>query len=423
MNSHPYFEGHALKDGKLWVNDAHKFLKTGKPLRDYGNAGQIEALIADLPIIAAKGYSNIAINCYWHHFNPSGNGQIEVSVEPLKKLIAAIQAQGMYASLSVETYGVGGGQIPEGFWANNPDALAVNHHGEFSSDTEYGYGTKVPSLFSEAYLTASRAYMTNLVAALGAENFLYFETTVEPQFMGAQWLDYSDAAKAAYTAWLKENGDADALPFPESFPASEEFRTCKSWNTFRAQALAGWINGDAQALRKGSSNPAIWVASDYLDAEDYTLQQRCGDPIELLRNMTETNIIQVNWAWCNIERKPNQKAYDRVKQVMQETGRDWVVTEHMTMNGADYFESDMDGLLRNTLENGTHFGWEFVDICADTDSPDTKPNDVLPGDFKPQHFSVYDADWNPKAPMKIVEDNWTEWMKLAIVSSASTVDA
>ncbi len=423
MKPHPYFKGHALNDGKLWVNGEHRFLKTGKPLRDYGNAEQIEALIADLPIIAAKGYSNIAINCYWHHFNPSGDGQIEVSVEPLKKLIAAIQEHGMYASLSVETYGVGGGQIPEGFWNNNPDALAVNHHGEFSSDTEYGYGTKVPSLFSEAYLTASRAYMTNLVAALGAENFLYFETTVEPQFMGAQWLDYSDTAKAAYTEWLKVNSGASALAFPESFPASEAFRTSKSWNTFRAQALAGWINGDAQALRKGSENSELWIASDYLDAEDYTLQQRCGDPIELLRNMTETDIIQVNWAWCNIDRKPNQKAYDRVKQVMQETGRDWVVTEHMTINGADYFESDMDGLLRNTLENGTHFGWEFVDICADTDSPDTKPNDVLPGDFKPQHFSVYDADWNPKPPMKVVEENWAQWMELAIVCTASTVEA
>ncbi|MEM1222004.1 MAG: hypothetical protein AAGH40_04515 [Verrucomicrobiota bacterium] len=419
MKKHGFFENHLLEHGKLWVDGKHKFLKTGKPLRNFGKAEDCEALIKDLPIIQSKGYSNLALNCYWHHFNPSGNGLIEVSVEPLKKLIAAIQEHGMYASLSVETYGVGGGQIPEGFWEKNPDALAVNHLGELVSDTEYGYGSKVPSLFSEAYLDASRAYMTNLVAALGAENFLYFETTVEPQFMGAQWLDYSEAAKAAYTHWLKDNADEDSLTFPESFPASDTFRQSKAWNTFRAQALADWINGDASALRKGSTRPSeLWVASDYLDAEDYTLQQRCGDPVELLRKMTEIDIIQVNWAWCNIDRKPNQKAYDRVKKVIQETGRDWVVTEHMTINGADYFETDMPGLLENTLANGTHFGWEFVDIAADLDSPETKPNDVLPGDFKPQHFSVYDAEWNPKPAMRAVEDDWDKWLELATAKNS-----
>jgi hypothetical protein len=421
MLTHPFIRNHHLEHGKLWVDGEHHFQKTGKPLRNFADAKQVNDLIVDLPIIAEKGYTNLALNCYWHHFDLTGNGQIEVSVEPLKKLITAIHEAGMYASLSVETYGVGGGQIPNGFWNNNPNALAVNHHGEFSSDTEYGYGTKVPSLFSQAYLTASRAYMTNIVKALGAENFLYFETTVEPQYMGAQWLDYSENAKAAYNEWLKHSGEEDADRFPDSFPASKEFRMSKSWNTFRARALAEWINGDARALRAGAENQAIWIASDYLDAEDYTLQQRCGDPLELLRHMTETNIIQVNWAWCNIERKPNQKAYDRVKQVMNETGRDWVVTEHMTINGADYFVSDMDGLLRNSLKNGTHFGWEFVDICADTDSPATKPNDVLPGDFKPQHFSVYDENWDPKPPMQFVENNWQQWMELIVAAKPTTV--
>lgn len=417
MKSHPFFANHVLKDGKLWVDGQHKFLKTGKPLRDYGNAEQIDALIADLPIIAAKNYSNIAINCYWHHFNPSGDGKIEISVEPLKKLIKAIRDAGMYASLSVETYGVGGGQIPEGFWEKYPNTLAVNDLGQEVSDTEYGYGSKVPSLFSEDYLNASRAYMTNLVAALGAENFLYIETTVEPQYMGAQWLDYSETAKVAYQAWVKDTGAENALPFPEEFPATEEFKMSEAWNSFRAYFLAQWINGDAQALRKGGDNAPLWIASDYLDAEEHTMPQRCGNPVELLRHMTETDIVQVNWAWCNVERKPNQKAYDRVRQVMEEEGRDWVITEHMTINGADYFDSDMPGLLENTLANGTHFGWEFVDICADTDSPDTKPNDVLPGDFKPQHFSVYDANWDPKPAMKAVEENWEKWMKLATAAS------
>lgn len=421
MKPHPYFEDHVLQNGKLWVKGEHKFLKTGKPLRNYGSAEEIDALIEDLPIIASKGFNNIALNCYWHHFNPSGDGQIENSVEPLKKLVAAIHSHGMYASLSVESYGVGGGQIPEGFWQKNEDALAVNHKGEFVSDTEYGYGSKVPSLFSENYLNASRAFLTNLVEKVGAENFLYFETTVEPQFMGAQWLDYSKTAENAYAKWIADNERHNALPFPSKFPASEEFMTSEDWNLFRAHFLASWINGDAEALRKGAGGTDLWVASDYLDAEEDTMLQRCGNPVELLRNMTGVDIVQVNWAWCNVARKPNQKAYDRVKQVMDETGRDWAVTEHMTINGADYFESDMPGLLHNTLENGTHFAWEFVDIAADRDSPDTKPNDVLPGDFKPQHFSVYDADWNPKPAMKAVDENWDEWVRLATEGSAAKV--
>lgn len=411
MKPHPYFKNHVLSAGKLWVDDAHCFVKTGKPLRDYSDAASIQLLIEDLPTIAAKGYNNLALNCYWHHFNPSGDGQIEVSLDPLRKLIKAIHAHGMYASLSVETYGVGGGQIPAGFWEKHPeDPLAVNHLGERVSDTEYGYGSKVPSLFSKAYLNASRLYMTNLVAALGAENFLYFETTVEPQFMGAQWLDYSNEAKRAYSEWLGQNTATKAMPFPESLPASETFCKSVAWNRFRAQALADWINQDSQALKAGSGNAGLWIASDYLDAEEHTMPQRCGDPLELLRNMTEVDIIQVNWTWCNIARQPNQKAYDRVRKIMAEQERDWVITEHMTINGSDYFESDMLGLIENTLNNGTLFGWEFVDIAADRDSAATKPNDVLLGDFKPQHFAVYDADWNPKPAMAVFEDNWAYWM-------------
>ena len=420
MKPHPYFKNHALSEGKLWVNGKHYFVKTGKPLRDYSDAESINLLIEDLETIAAKGYNNLALNCYWHHFNPSGDGQIEVSLDPLRKLIKAIQAHGMHASLSVETYGVGGGQIPEGFWEKHPeDPLAVNHLGERVSDTEYGYGSKVPSLFSKAYLNASRLYMKNLVAALGAENFLYFETTVEPQFMGAQWLDYSNEAKQAYSRWLGQNTDIEAMPFPDSLPASEAFCKSSAWNTFRAQALADWINQDSQALKAGAGNAGLWIASDYLDAEEHTMPQRCGDPVELLRNMTEVDIIQVNWTWCNIARQPNQKAYDRVRKVMAEYGRDWVITEHMTINGSDYFESDMLGLIENTLKNGTLFGWEFVDIAADRDSAVTKPNDVLPGDFKPQHFAVYDADWNPKPAMAAFEDNWAYWMQK--VQESSTV--
>jgi hypothetical protein len=414
MKQHPYFPHHILEGGKLWVKGRHIFLKTGKPLRNYADYAEAEQLIRDLPKIVAKGYRNLAINCYWHHFNPSGDGRIEVSLEPLKKLVTAIRAEGMYATLSIETYGVGGGQIPERFWTKHPEALAINHLGEPVSDTEYGYGSKVPSLFAKEYLEASRSFVKNMVTGLGAENFLYFETTVEPQYMGAQWLDYSDNAREAYTLWAESYPGGSALPFPHEFPAGDHFIQSEAWNLFRAQALAGWINGDARALRAGGGDAPLWIASDYLDAEEDTMLQRCGNALEFLRNLTEVDIIQINWSWCNIERKPNHRAYERVKQIMRETGRDWAVTEHMTINGADYSPSDMPGLLENTLQNGTRFGWEFVDIAPDKDSPLTKPNDILPGDFKPQHFSVYDENWNPKPAMAVVEANWDDWLQKAV---------
>ncbi|NDV61582.1 hypothetical protein G0Q06_03885 [Puniceicoccales bacterium CK1056] len=414
MHIHPYKTGHCLRDGRLYVNDEHQFLKTGKPLRNYGDPTEVRKLMADLPVIASKGYKNLAINCYWHHFNPSGDGRIEVSLEPLYDLLKAVDAHGMYASLSVETYGVGGGQIPQGFWDNNPETEAITHEGNPVRDTEYGYNTAVPSLFSPEYLHASRAYMKNLVEKLGAENFLYFETTVEPQYMGSQNLDYSRAARESYEKWLARNPELNPLPFPDKLPASQAFIDSKAWNIFRAQNLASWINGDARAYKEAANGAPLWIATDYLDAENGTMNRRLGDPVELLRNLTEINIIQVNWSWCNIRRKPNQKAYDRVHQVMREHKKDWAITEHMTLNGADYFPEDVDGLLSNTLKNGTRFGWEFVDIAPDFDDPSTKPNDVLPGDFKPQHFSLYDSDWQAKPVMSIVDNNWSDWVALAL---------
>ncbi len=54
MKLHPYFNNHALSEGKLWVDDTHLFVKTGKPLRDYSQAGSIDLLIEDLPTVARR---------------------------------------------------------------------------------------------------------------------------------------------------------------------------------------------------------------------------------------------------------------------------------------------------------------------------------------------------------------------------------
>src|SRR5690554_1632791 len=75
-------EGVALQDGRLYVDGEWVFLKIAKPLRDFSHEGQVNALIADLDILAAKGYNCITLNCYWHHFDHTGDGNIDVSLGP-----------------------------------------------------------------------------------------------------------------------------------------------------------------------------------------------------------------------------------------------------------------------------------------------------------------------------------------------------
>ena len=96
---------------------------------------------------------------------------------------------------------------------------------------------------------------------------------------------------------------------------------------------------------------------------------------------------------------------------MEETGRDWAITEHMTINGTDYHPHEMEALLRNTIAHSTPFGWEFVDILADREDPTLPPGTVLPNAFKPRHFSVYGPDWQAKPAMAVVDDHWESWMR------------
>ena len=398
-----------LRDGRLFVDGVYRFLKIGKPLRNFGDKADVEQLIADLDIIRAKNFNCLELNCYWHHLDRNGDGAVDVDLEPLRRLIDEINVRGMFASLSVETYGVGGGQIPAEFWNHHPDAVAIDSFGEQVKDTEYDYCSIVPSLFSPDYLKKSRAYIRDLTSKLDYSKILYFETTVEPQYMGSRDIDYSVHAKTEYNNWVKQNNIAGAPAFPATFPVEKEFVLNPVWNRFRAEWLGGWVSGDAQVFRDAAGADA-WIASDYLDANEESMTARCGEPLEFLRNLSGINIIQVNWHWHYGFREPNSKAYERVRRVMAETGRPWAIAEHMTINGTDYYAKEMDGLLRNTIHNSTRFGWEFVDIAADPDSATVPEGKVQPGNFKPAHFSVYDKNWEPKPAMAVVDKQWRQWM-------------
>lgn len=386
-----------IKNGKFYIGGVWKFLKIAKPLRDFSSASQVDQLIADLDKLKDKYYNTIAINCYWHHFDTNGDGIPDKSLEPLNKLINAIYEKGMYPCLSVETYSVGGGQIPSGFWAIYPDAYAINDKGNKVNDTEYGFGTDVVSIFHSGYRETAHNYIKNLTKGIDTKKILYFETTVEPQYMGTINLCYSESAKAEYKNWRKENNITDPeSKMPDSFPIPESFITNLTWNKFRAQFLAKWINDDAAAYREVAGGNA-YVAVDYLDAGENEQVRRDGNPVEFLTHLTAANIIQVNWSWYFPTNSPNQKAYDRVWKVINNTDRDWAVTEHMTFNGSDfniYGEQYLELILNNTLKQGTRFGWEFVNVN----------NNSL------DDFSLYNNDWSPKRVIKIVDDHWGYWL-------------
>ena len=386
-----------IRDGKFYSNGEWVFLKVAKPLRNFADAGAVDRLISELAVLQAKDYNTIEINCYWHHFDRDGDGVPDVSLEPLNRLIDAIYERGMMPCLSVETYSVGGGQMPPGLWTRFPDADAINEAGNTVTDTEYGFGSRVVSIFHEGYRAAARTFIKQLTAGIDHQKILYFETTVEPQYMGVINLCYSAHARQAYAAWRQANGKEGIAPdMPATFPIDQSFVENEDWNVFRAQFLADWVNGDAAAFREVAGEDA-YIAVDYLDAEENSMKKRLGNPEAFLAHLTAPNIIQVNWTWFFPSNSPNQKAYDRVREASKTYGRDWAITEHMTFNGSDfshYSEDELRQILLNTLMQDTRFGWEFVSVGASTAGS----------------FSLYNDDWTPKPVIAVVDRHWDEWM-------------
>ena len=404
----------SIHDGKFYDDGKWVFLKTAKPLINYGDANNVNDLIKKLDILKEKHYNAIEMNCYWHHFDTNGDGLIDVSLTPLRRIIEAVYSRGMYPCLSVETYSVGGGNIPDPFWRRYPDAYAIDSKGNKVNDTEYGFGTKVVSIYHEGYRNFVHRYIRSLARGIDTKKILYFETTVEPQYMGNTAICYSENARREYNKWREENGITDPQSaMPESFPMPQSFVKNETWNKFRAQFLAKWVNEDAEAYRSAAGEDA-YVAVDYLDANESVQYLRDGNPIEFLRALTCANIIQINWTW-NLETKSiNQKAYDRVWQVKNETGRDWVISEHMTLNG-DNFSNLTDAkrrlLLENTLKQGTRFSWEFTNVNNSTSDS----------------FSLYNDDFSPKTTIATVDNNWDYWMERLVYwekqSSVSRIPA
>ena len=389
-----------IQDGRLYVDGEWVFLKIGKPLCNFADPAACQKLGDTLDTLQAKGFNALELNCYWHHFDKDADGTIDGSLEPLAGLIDAIHARGMFPCLSVETYGVGGGKIPDPFWKRHPEAIAINAEGKEARDLEYGFKTAVPSLLHQGYRDAVHAFIRALVAGLPHRKILFYETTVEPQFMGHQDIDYSANAKQAYEAWLTKTGIAGPA-WPEVFPVPGKFRKDPVWLRFRAEALADWVNGDAAAFREVAGKDA-YIAVDYLETCNATMPRRNGDSIQFLEALTCADIIQVNWHWRTDTRGPNECAYRNVWDVKKRLNRNWAISEHMTLNGSDYQPADVPAMLRNTLAKGTGFGWDFVNVAASTGAK----------------FALYNDDWSPKPLMAEVDDHWPEWQKEIAAQSA-----
>ena len=85
-----------IRDGKLHVDGTWVFLKIGKPLRNFADAAACQKLADTLDILQAKDFNALELNCYCHLFDKDANGTIDVSLEPLARLVDAIHAKGMF---------------------------------------------------------------------------------------------------------------------------------------------------------------------------------------------------------------------------------------------------------------------------------------------------------------------------------------
>jgi len=252
----------------------------------------------------------------------------------------------------------------------------------------------VPSIYHAGYRSTVHDYIRNLARKLDTSKILWFETTVEPQYMGHQSLDYSVHARRAYEKWQRELG-GQGPGWPDSFPISQIFQANPIWNQFRAEELARWVNEDAMAFREVAGQE-MYVAVDYLETDGEEMQKRNGDSLTFLRNLTAPDIIQVNWHWSLVTKSPNLKAYTNVRRVMSETGRPWAITEHMTLNGVDFTKPELvPAILENTLANGTRLGWEFTNLAPKSNDP----------------FALYKDDWSPKPVMEVIESKWVWWKR------------
>lgn len=403
-----------IRDGRFIRNGRWAFLKTGKLLSPFEDPATADRVIRNIDLLVDRHhYANFSLNIYPDQFDRDADGRVDdvrrAAYDGIGRILDHCWERGVFASLSFETYNVGGGGTPAALFERHTDLAAVNALGEPARDVEYGNPTKlIPSIFHPAYLKWSRDFIREFLRGLGPERgqrLLYVETTVEPQYLGRcghgdkdqrrAALDFGQHARAAFEAWAAALPAADPRRGGFRWPATQEERDRAIgnavFNAFRGEALGRWISGDIAAVREVV--PAVYIAVDYNGRFDDPRLIRTGDRDAMLAAIVGADILQVAPhppVWTDLSWEDVRRANARHK-------KGWAISEHMTANGgfpAD--DAEMTAILDNTLARGTRWGWEFVDV-----------DNHFPDDI----FDMYTKDWTSSVLDVIEGPNWEKWVK------------
>ncbi len=406
-----------MREGRFHRNGQWVFVKTGKMLRSFEQPGMADRVIADIDVMVGRlNYNNFSLNIYPDQFDADADGRVDPGRRQAQQEIGRILdhcwRRGIFASLSFETYNVGGGGTPLELFRRHPDIVAVNALGQPARDVEYGgeSGKQVPSIFHPIYLKWSRDFMRGFLAGLGrdrASRLLFVETTVEPQYVGKcdvgnkdirrAMLDFSDAARRAYERWLAGLPENDPRRTAFAWPATQAQRDKAVgnpvFNEFRAWGLAQWVNGDIEAIR--SAAPGVFVAVDYngrLDDHDHE-GARIGDHLTFLKALQGVDIIQVaphTWHW-------GTSSWEEVSRVNREARKGWAIGENITISGASPDDDqETTRILDDTLKLGTRWGWECVNAGNEHET---------------DNYCLYNRDWSSPVADVIEGPNWEHWLK------------
>ncbi len=410
-----------IRDGRFHRNGRWVFLKTAKLLRNFADPRVGAATIGEIDLLIDRHhYSNFSLNIYPDVFDRDADGEVDAeraeAVRQIGRILDHLWRRGVFGSLSLETYNVGGGGVPAALFEKCPGVQARNALLEPAADIEYagelapGAGFKpIPSIHHPIYVRWAHTFIRDFLRRLGRvriRRLLYVETTVEPQYLGRNnqskdqrkaHLDHSEAASKAFGAWRRAL-PADHPKRKVRWPGSQEERDATignaDWNVFRAEMLARWVNKDAAIVRTAA--PGVFAAVDYNARRDDPKDFRLGDRDTFLSKLEGVDIIQIAphhvGAWgadCWLE----------VRRVNERHGKGWAISEHMTAMG--HFPEDdnsMRAILAETLkpDRGTRFGWDFVNVV------NTRHFD---------RFALYHKDWT--SPVLDVCDNgrWFEWLE------------
>ncbi len=404
-----------FNNGRFYRNGQWVFLKSGKLLHSFDDAGKTNQIIGEIDaLIDSLNYNNLSLNIYPDSFDADADGRVDPSKQAAYSGVARIidhcWERGIFCSLSFETYNVGGGGTPQSLFTSHPETRAINALNQPASDIEYGTLKPIPSIYHPLYLEWSRNFIKYFLAGISKDRLsrlLYVETTVEPQYLGFDnynnppddrraALDYGQSAQQAFVQWNAALPSNDPRKNAFTWPTTQAQRDAsignQVFNDFRAEQLGGWVSGDIAAIRAVA--PEVYAAVDYNGRfDDAPKYRRVGNHLPCLAAINGANIIQV---------APNApvwgtSSWDEVIQINQQKSKNWAISEHMTVAGA-FSEDDgeITDILQNTLQRGTRFGWDFVN-----------PRNTRATDF----FSLYFSNWTGPVLDVIEYANWNGWVQ------------